>query len=399
MSLNCNMTQLLLYIILYLNPFIQNDIDTTRFKSFDIKGQKYWFGGYNQVWIEKDDSLIRVDKSIDSRITINSYIFKVQDTVIKYGGYGFWSQRNFMYYFDMDSFEWEYYRLNSKDDLEGSFYGTVNSLKNDVIFYGGKKVNPQNQVEQIPSEEVVKFDYNQRKLSKLGLLKFDVLDKKLLTTSNDISFFYDNTFLYKIEPFKNLIFKYNKPPLINNIIKSSYIEDENVFKIEKVITKTMENEIITLDGGFLNYPIEESKLYNIPFNYLNVLFPILILLPILYLIIIYKKQNTVLYDDHIFHNKSRYKFESTDIELIRSILIKKSINLNEVYDIYKNSELSYGHNTRICNEKIDRLSIRLKSIFKLDNQPLKKKKSTIDRRQKILSMSEEFSELKINFYR
>jgi len=389
--------QLLLYIILYLNPFIQNDIDTTRFKSFDIKGQKYWFGGYNQVWIEKDDSLIRVDKSIDSRITINSYIFKVQDTVIKYGGYGFWSQRNFMYYFDMDSFEWEYYRLNSKDDLEGSFYGTVNSLKNDVIFYGGKKVNPQNQVEQIPSEEVVKFDYNQRKLSKLGLLKFDVLDKKLLTTSNDFSFFYDNTFLYKIEPFNNLIFKYNKPPIINDIIKSSYLEDENIFKIEKVITKTMENEIITLDGDFLNYPIEESKLYNNPFNYLNVLFPILILLPILYLISVYKKQNTILYADNLIHNKSRYEFESADMELLRSLLIKKSINLNEVYDIYKNSELSYGHNTRICNEKLDRLSIRLKSIFKLDNQPLKKKKSTIDRRQKILSMSEEFSKVKIKF--
>jgi len=399
MSLNCNMMQLLLYIILYLNPFIQNDIDTTRFKSFDIKGQKYWFGGYNQVWIEKDDSLIRVDKSIDSRITINSYIFKVQDTVIKYGGYGFWSQRNFMYYFDIDSFEWEYYRLNSKDDLEGSFCGTVNSLKNDFIFYGGKKVNPQNPVEQIPSEEVVKFDYNQRKLSKLGLLKFDVLDKKLLTTSNDFSFFYDNTFLYKIEPFNNLIFKYNKPPIINDIIKSSYLEDENIFKIEKVITKTMENEIITLDGDFLNYPIEESKLYNNPFNYLNVLFPILILLPILYLISVYKKQNTILYADNLIHNKSRYEFESADMELLRSLLIKKSINLNEVYDIYKNSELSYGHNTRICNEKIDRLSIRLKSIFKLDNQPLKKKKSTIDRRQKILSMSEEFSEVKIKFYR
>ena len=389
--------QLSIYILLFLNPFIQNDIDTTGFKSFDFKGQKYWFGGYNQVYLEENDSLIRVDRSIDSRISITSYIFKIQDTVIKYGGYGFWSQRNFMYYFDTDSFEWEYYRLNSKDDLEGSFYGTVNSLKNDVIFYGGKKVNPQNQVEQIPSEEVVKFDYNQRKLSKLGLLKFDLLDKKLLTTSNNISFFYDNTFLYKIEPFNNLIFKYNKPPLINDIIKSSYIEDENIFKIEKVITKTMENEIITLDGGFLNYPIEESKLYNNPFNYLNVLFPILILIPILYLILIYKKQNTVLYDDHLFHNKSRYKVETDDIELLRNILIKKSVNLNEAIDIYKNSELSYGHNTRICNEKIDRLSIRLKSIFKLDNQPLKKKKSTIDRRQKILSMSEEFSKIKIKF--
>jgi len=388
--------RLFIYVLLLLNPLTQNDVDTTGLKSFDIEGTKYYFGGYNEVFLIQNDSLIRVDKSIDSRVTINAYIFEVNDTVIKYGGYGYWSQRNFMYYFDNSSFEWEYYRLNFKDDLEGSFSGSVNSLKNDVIFYGGKKVNPQNEVEQIPSEEVVKFDYNQRKLFKLGLLKFDVLEKKLLTTSNDISFFYDDNYLYKIEPFKNLIFKYNKSPLINDVIKSSYIEDENVFKIEKMFEKRMGNEIITLDGDFLNYPIEEFRLYNTPFNYLIILIPISIL-PILFLILIYTKENSVIYNGFLIHNKSRYPFESTDIELLKQVLTNKSINLNEVYDIYKNSELSYGHNTRVCNEKIDRLSIQIKSIFKLNNEPFEKKKSIKDRRQKILYISDEFSKIKIKF--
>ena len=84
------MMQLFIHILIFLNPFIQNDIDSTRHKSFDIKGQKYWFGNFNQVYLEENDSLIRADKSIDSRISITSYIFKIQDTVIKYGGYGFW---------------------------------------------------------------------------------------------------------------------------------------------------------------------------------------------------------------------------------------------------------------------------------------------------------------------
>ena len=388
--------RLFIYVLLLLNPLIQNDVDTTGLKSFDIEGTKYYFGDYNEVFLIQNDSLIRVDKSIDSRVTINAYIFELNDTVIKYGGYGFWSQRNFTYYFDNSSFEWEYYRLNFKDDLEGSFSGSVNSLKNDVIFYGGKKVNPQNEVEQIPSEEVVKFDYNQRKLFKLGLLKFDVLEKKLLTTSNDISFFYDDNYLYKIEPFKNLIFKYNKSPLINDVIKSSYIEDKNVFKIEKMFEKRMGNEIITLDGDFLNYPIEEFRLYNTPFNYLIILIPISIL-PILFLILIYTKENSVIYNGFLIHNKSRYPFESTDIELLKQVLTNKSINLNEVYDIYKKSELSYGHNTRVCNEKIDRLSIQIKSIFKLNNEPFEKKKSIKDRRQKILYISDEFSKIKIKF--
>jgi hypothetical protein len=388
--------QLFIYVLLLLNPLIQNYVDSTGLKSFDIEGTKYYFGDYNEVFLIQNDSLIRVDKSIDSRVTINACIFELNDTVIKYGGYGYWSQRNFMYYFDNSSFEWEYYRLNFKDDLEGSFSGSVNSLKNDVIFYGGKKVNPQNEVEQIPSEEVVKFDYKQRKLFKLGLLKFDVLEKKLLTTSNDISFFYDDNYLYKIEPFKNLIFKYNKSPLINDVIKSSYIEDENVFKIEKMFEKRMGNEIITLDGDFLNYPIEEFRLYNTPFNYLIILIPISIL-PILFLILIYTKENSVIYNGFLIYNKRKFEFDTTDLELLRQVLKNKSINLNEVYDIYKNAELSYGHNTRICNEKIDRLSIRLKSIFNLSDFPFIKKKSSIDRRQKILSMSEEFSKVKIKF--
>ncbi|MDB4609409.1 hypothetical protein OAH13_04810, partial [Flavobacteriaceae bacterium] len=353
--------QLLFFIF---NPLFSQLSKTNDSIIFKFDNEKYYFGGFNEVFLIQNDSLIRVDKSIDSRVTINAYIFELNDTVIKYGGYGFWSQRNFMYYFDNSSFEWEYYRLNFKDDLEGSFSGSVNSLKNDVIFYGGKKVNPQNEVEQIPSEEVVKFDYNQRKLFKLGLLKFDVLEKKLLTTSNDISFFYDDNYLYKIEPFKNLIFKYNKSPLINDIIKSSYIKDENVFKIEKMFEKRMGNEIITLDGDFLNYPIEEFRLYDTPFNYLNILIPISIL-PILFLILIYKKENAVIYDGFLIHNKTKHQFESTDIELLKKVLTNKSVNLNEVYDIYKNSELSHGHNTRICNEKIDRLSIRIKSIFNL----------------------------------
>jgi len=389
--------QLSIYILLFLNPFIQNDIDTTKFKSFDIKGQKYWFGNFNQVYLEENDSLSRVDKSIDSRITISSYIFKIQDTVIKYGGYGFWSQRNFLYYFDTGSFEWEYYNFNFKDDLEGSFYGNINSLKNDIIFYGGKKVNPQNPVEQIDSDEVVKFDYSQRKLSKLGILKFDVLDKKLLTISDDISFFYDDIYLYKIEPFKNLISTYNKPTVIKEIIKSSYIKDENLFKIKKSLDKSLEIDNIVLDGSFLDNPIDQFKLYNVPFNNLNILIPILILLPILFLIIIHKKENTVLYEGFLFHNKKRYEFDTIDVELLRQVLKNKSINLNEAYDIYKNSELSYGHNTRICNEKIDRLSIRLKSIFNLNYFPFIKKKSSIDRRQKTLYISDEFSKIKIKF--
>ena len=53
-----------------------------------------------------NNSLSRIDKSLDNRLLADSYIFKHNDTIFRYGGYGFWSQRDFMIYFDEDFNNW-----------------------------------------------------------------------------------------------------------------------------------------------------------------------------------------------------------------------------------------------------------------------------------------------------
>ena len=46
------------------------------------------------------DSLTRIDKSYKHRMQIDATVFVKNDTVFKYGGYGFWSVRNFITFFD-----------------------------------------------------------------------------------------------------------------------------------------------------------------------------------------------------------------------------------------------------------------------------------------------------------
>jgi len=83
------------------------------------------------------------------------------------------------------------------------------------------------------------------------------------------------------------------------------------------------------------------------------------------------------------------------LSLLKKLIIQNEINFNEVIDFYKNSSLSYGHNTRISNEKLEKLSFRLKSILKLKDQPILNKKSNVDKREKIIFLSKEFSKIKI----
>lgn len=389
------MIQTVIYLLL-LNPLFYSEMDTIKLISFDIKGEKYFFGGFNEVFKFEEDSLKRIDKSVDSRVTIGAYVFNLNDTVMKYGGYGYWSQRNFIYYFDTTSLEWEIYRMNYNYIPEGSYSGFQNSKDDFIIFYGGKMVNPKKRIESLPSKEIILFNIKKRKLERLGNLNFNVLSKKHLCSTGNLSFFYDNEFFYKVAPFQNKIYKYYKPSVfLSNILDSSFDEGNNVFKINKVLNKTGGSENIILDAGFLTSPIDEFELYKIPLNSI-IYFPVLLMFVVTFFLIInYKKNRTILGKTYFIHNKSKYDFDIEDLSVLRQLVIQNEIQFNDVLNSYQKSSLSYGHNTRISNEKLEKLSIRLKSIFKLKDQPILKKKSESDKRNKIIVLSKEFRQIKI----
>ena len=48
-------------LLLFINPFVQKEIDTINHTSFNIKGENYSFGGYNEVFKLDGDSLKRID--------------------------------------------------------------------------------------------------------------------------------------------------------------------------------------------------------------------------------------------------------------------------------------------------------------------------------------------------
>ncbi len=119
---------------------------------------------------------------------------------------------------------------------------------------------------------------------------------------------------------------------------------------------------------------------------------------LVFLIVLYRKNNhkTLINSRSIQHKGSSYGFNTDDIKLLKSLILNKDISFISVLETYSNTELSYGHNTRITNEKLDKLTIRLKSIFKLKHEPIIKNKSKVDKRQKVVLLSDEFRSISKN---
>lgn len=392
------MMQSFIHILIFLNPLLQTDLDTTKLKSFSVKGETYFFGGFNQVYKKEGNLLVQIDKSLDSRVTINAYLFKENDTVFKYGGYGFWSDRNFMYYFDLNTKEWEYYKTIQKTPLEGSSQGYKNQKGDKTIFYGGIKVDINNRINHISSKEIIEFDYEKKELIRKGNLDFPIRSKNLFHQGVESNIFYDTEYLYRVNPFDNTVEVYKKPKVISFIQNVEFDSENDFYIITKTLSKTDETVEIQLDGNFLETPLKTFKLYLT--SQKNFLWVILLLV---FLILIYltkqkrKKSKLCFKGLNLFVYGEQYEFESNDVRIIQSLIKSNEMYFNDVMEMYSNPELSYGHNTRITNEKLDRLSIRLKSIFKLENSPINKIKSQRDRRQKLVVLTKEFINLNFTF--
>ncbi len=125
------------------------------------------------VWELTNDSIKRIDNSFDHRMTYKSDVFVKNDTIFKFGGYGFWSARNFLTYFSDITKEWEYYLINKHSYLPPGLSHFNSTLVGDFYFVSrGTTIDLHNGTEYIVNNNVWRFDFNNKNWTDLGTSKF-----------------------------------------------------------------------------------------------------------------------------------------------------------------------------------------------------------------------------------
>ena len=67
------------------------------------------------------------------QIESSSFIYK--ENIYKYGGYGFWSDRDFITQFDLTTYEWELVPFsNSKTKPKGSHKSIIKVVGDDLYY-------------------------------------------------------------------------------------------------------------------------------------------------------------------------------------------------------------------------------------------------------------------------
>ena len=131
-------------------------------------------GGY--VYEMVHDSIKKLDKCSNFHSQFGSAKFIMNDTIISYGGYGFWKFEPFFTFFDLKTGEWEMWDIKSEDHLpsgRSNFVSYYDQRSNYFYMIGGftSKYKAQKPIERIPLDDVWRINMSSRKWEQLGNIR------------------------------------------------------------------------------------------------------------------------------------------------------------------------------------------------------------------------------------
>jgi hypothetical protein len=215
--------------------FLKKGFNNTNFKTINFPDKTYFvLNGGGPVLTFDNKSLIRVDNSVEQRNQFGSALFSHDNKIFMYGGYGFWTYKDYLTYFDFSSNQWELYKLNPENKFipEGRWKPVFHKTKDTLYVLGGKSSLLGNTLIDRDIKDVFIIDFVSNTIKPVN--KQINPNLPLLSSSNN-GFEFDGQKAYlTIEGITLFNFKKNQ-----STTYSSYINGKNIFKHKKQNTPVL----------------------------------------------------------------------------------------------------------------------------------------------------------------
>ena len=339
-------------------------------------------GGH--VFSVDNDTLKREDFSFNHKMSFGSAVFVRNDTIFKFGGFGFWSSRNFFTYFDNSSKEWEFYPSNSLLLPPPIHNFNFKVFDDKFIMTNGYTPDVGTGIKNQSVSDIWKYNFIDRKWDNLGVSNLPKYDN-ILEIDNDVFFArkqnnYD--FIY-VDYLNNVFYDVetaNTSIPINGL--SSIIKGDTLYAFK--------------DGNFLKKPYREliytskrvgsieKRIYLRSIELINGLgLSSFILVALLFSCILFLKyrqnQKPRLTQLGLRFKGTSYDMQESEKNIIEVIISKDEVMSQEIYDLVENKSLSYPQNNKIKNDTIKKINNKLEKTLGI-KQFIKSKKLPEDAR-------------------
>ena len=365
-----------------------NLYDLSKFKLINHNQLSSILGG--SVLKIKGDSIFRIDDSYEHKMQLGSIEFVRNDTLIRYGGYGFFQNRNFFTFYDKQTNGWEFLDING-DIIPKEIFGYLHHLTNDKLFIcGGYKLDKFKNDIRYKNDDCYEFDFYSKKWKILGSLNDHIeTTKNSLLYNNNTLITFNNGEVYKLNFESNLIESFSPNPVTKKI-ESSYFKpfihnsQLHYFNIQNDLLKIKSISLKNFEVSLKKKDIK--NLYETSYWIYSAFFTLIAISITVIFLLIRKFVNKIIkFNNVYYYNFTRIPFNSSeeilfDI-LMNSLKTKSKVSNRILIDIFADQSLDYGTITRKKNESINKLNEKLKILFKTNKNIIIREYSQIDRRE------------------
>ena len=381
-----------------------NSTNFEKFQPISTYSENYFLdrlGG--AVFLFKNYMLSRIDDSFQHRMQIESSVFIYKENIYKYGGYGFWSNRNFITRFDLITKEWELVPFSkSKTVPKGRHKSITKVIGNDLYVIGGITLNELNPLVFENNNEVWKFDLIEGIWQRLGEIKswsnkfinysiIDFEDKLIIDNS-------DTDVLYELDIVKNTIRSFNKTSFTRKVntpaIPMFFYENEffGFFKENNSLNQT--TLVKRNSDEIFGELISEDNFYEKKVNFLTYVLSLLgflVLIPIpilLYKRRLIKNKLIIRKDGNLYFNRKKIDLEKQGLVVLKHLITSKEpVYSKDIISLINKPHMEYSHKTRILNDTLYKINYKIKSTLETDYDPITVIKSSFDKRLKVYSIN------------
>lgn len=352
-----------------------------------IKNSEYFLvnslGG--EVLHLKNNETERIDHSFSHKNQLKSSLFSFDNTIYRFGGYGFFDSRNFFTYFSNKTNEWEALETKSKVFPPGLFDNKFFIHDNDFYVFGGYSIDINNRSKRNSNNELWKFSFDNKqwKLITENSIFNDLTFSKFDYLHNERFYFLKNGELYSLD-IKNLSLEhYGKLNYLDkgNIIFPTIVSDNTLYTIgNSPNSELSRHNIFELNLAEIN-PISTTKLDSYSIGSVEYLVLTIISISLLFFLIkkyLVRTKKIRLFRDKMIYGFKKIKLSTLEQNFLYLFLINKELDNSELVSLI-GSHVDASQKSRIKNSTIDSLNLKISFLTNSKFQ-IKKNASSQDRR-------------------
>ena len=351
-----------------------------------------------KVYQLNNDTIQRIDNSYTHKMVWQSNVFTYNDTIYRYGGYGFWTTNNKLTFYDTVTNEWQIISSVNGIYPKGSCSSFYKILNDKLYIIGGEKVNPEDLNQRINNDEIWSFDFKAKKWENIGLLNQNIKYSNNSFELNGNIFSPTYEFILEVDLKNSLLKEYALDPIIQKTIygvNKPFVHKDNIYLWIQYDSglKLVKTKLDALNFNLIN---EQALVNNINTITLNILI-VISCIGILIFVFYSRKKSKNNSNKLLFkNNKIIIKDNFTNINAAENKLLTLLINndfsiTNEnLLNNFYNADLDRSQNIRNINKFISDLNLKLKMMLNSNNDILYKTVNPLDKRMKIVMLNRDF---------